>query len=443
MFRVLGTGNRRTCQGVSRRELLHVGSVGWLGLSLADLFQPRPAQAQADPGVSCIFLFLWGAPPQHELWDPKPDAPSDIAGPVKPIETSVSGIRIGEMLPLMAKQAHRYVIVRSAHHDTDIHGNAAHYAQTGLSKSVSLEGPNFGAVTGKFLGPRGSMPPFVSVGPYMLDSPVPNTGQDGGFLGNAHQPFRITDPTAPLAKQPSLSPPDGITADRLLQRDQIFRRLDHLQRRMETDSVRGLGAAYERAIALTTSPAAKAAFDLSREPESVRGRYGTDRFGQGCLLARRLVEAGVRYVQVNWEEKPIENYGFDNHTDNHNRLKHQLPLLDRSASALIEDLAQRGLYERTLVVITGEFGRTPRINGSAGRDHWPSVYSYVIGGGGIPGGRVIGASDAQGAYPDSTPVTPAMQAATIYSLLGLDTGVALRAANVISDSSGIPGLLDG
>jgi uncharacterized protein (DUF1501 family) len=212
---------------------------------------------------------------------------------------------------------------------------------------------------------------------------------------------------------------------------------------VETNSVRGFGAAYERAIALTTSPKAKEAFDLSREPDAVRERYGKDRFGQGALLARRLIESGVRFVQVNWEEKPIENWGFDNHTDNHKRLKdHQLPVLDRACSALIEDLAQRGLYERTLVVIAGEFGRTPRINPSGGRDHWPYVYSYVMGGAGISGGRVIGASDAQGAYPASTPVTPAMHVATVYSLMGLDTTSALRAANLVSDSSTIPGLLD-
>ena len=442
MLSVRGSGIRRTCQGVSRRELLQVGSVGFLGLSLTDLFHARAAAAAPDPGINCIFLFLWGGPPQHELWDPKPEAPTDIAGPLKAIETRVSGIRIGEQLPRMAQWADRYVIVRSAHHDADIHGNAAHYAQTGIPKTPSAEGPSLGAVVSKFRGPRGALPPFVTVGPFMKDAPVPNTGQDGGFLGNAYQPFRITDPTAPLAKQPSLSPPEGITVDRLLRRDGIYRQLDHLQRRLETDAVIGRGTAYERAFALTTSPEARQAFDLAREPETLRERYGKDRFGQGCLLARRLVEAGVRYVQVNWEEAPIENYGFDNHTGNLDRLKHQLPILDRAASALVEDLSQRGLYERTLVVIAGEFGRTPKINGSGGRDHWPHVYSYVMGGAGIPGGRVIGSSDAAGAEPASTPVTPAMHAASVYSLLGLDTGATLRAAGVVSDAQGIPGLLE-
>ena len=440
MYRILEPGRGRTCQGVSRRELLQVGSLGGLGLSLADVLQPRPAAA-APPEINCIFLFLWGGPPQHELWDPKPEAPSDVAGLVKPIETNVPGIRIGELLPRMAKIADRYVIVRSAHHDTDVHGNGAHYNQTGMPKLPGQESPNMGSVVGKFKRARGALPPFITVGPYMLDAPVPNTGQDGGFLGNSHQPFRILDPLAPLEKQPSLSPATGITVDRLLRRDVIHQQLDRFQRHVETDATRGFGAAYERALTLTTSPQAKEAVDLEREPGAVRDRYGRDRFGQSCLLARRLVEAGVRYVQVNWEEKPIENYGFDNHADNYTRLKdHQLPFVDRACSALIEDLVQRGLYERTLLIVTGEFGRTPKINTSGGRDHWPYVYSYVIGGAGIPGGRVIGASDAEGGYPASAPVTPEMRAASVYSLMGLDTGATLRAANLISDSRGIPGL---
>ena len=443
MFRTVGQGFHRTCQGIRRRELLHVGGIGALGLSLADQFRARAASAATDPGVNCIFLFLWGGPPQHELWDPKPEAPSDVAGPVRPIETNVSGIRIGEMLPQLAKVADRYVIVRSANHNSDIHGNGAHYNQTGLPKGLSSESPNMGAVVGKFLGPRGPMPPFVVVGPYMLDSPDPNTGQDGGMLGNSYQPFRILDPLAPLEKQPSLSPPDGITPERLRRRDTVFRSLEHFQRCVETDAVRGWGTAYERAFALTTSPRAKESFDLAKESEKTRERYGKSKFGQGCLLARRLIESGVRYVQVNWEEKPIENYGFDNHGDNHGRLKHQLPILDQACSALIEDLVQRGLYDKTLLVVTGEFGRTPKINPSAGRDHWPYVYSYLIGGGGIAGGRVIGSSDAQGAYPADNPVSPEMRAASIFSMMGLDVTVKLREAGLISDSRGIPGLLDG
>jgi hypothetical protein len=445
VYRIITSGTRRHCQGVSRRELLQVGSVGFVGLSLADLMAARAAAgagAAPDKGINCIFLFLWGGPPQHELWDPKPDAPADVAGPVKPMETSVPGVRIGELLPRMAGLAHRYVIVRSAHHDNDVHGHGAHFAQTGMPKLPSVEHPNLGAVVDRFAGSRGALPGFVTVGPRMRDAPVIPTGQDGGFLGSTYQPFRILDPLAPLERQPTLSPPPGVSVDRLLRRDAVLREIDGFQRRVEdTDSVRGFGAAYRRAFALTTSPQAKAAFDLEAEPAGVRDRYGRHMFGQGCLLARRLIEGGVRYVQVNWADHPIENFGFDNHSDNHNRLKdHQLPPLDQACSALIEDLEQRGLYEQTLLVITGEFGRTPRINPSAGRDHWPQVYSFVIGGAGIPGGRVIGASDAHGAYPDSMPVRPEMVAASVFDLMGLDTTGALREAGVLSDSRGIPQL---
>jgi hypothetical protein len=441
MYRVLEQGRNRTCQGLSRRELLQVGGIGALGLGLTDVLGPRPAHAAPDRDINCIFLFLWGGPPQHELWDPKPDAPSDVAGPVKPIETNISGIRVGELLPKLARQADKYVIVRSANHESDIHGNGAHYAQTGALKQANLENPNMGSVVGKYRGGRGAMPPFVTVGPYMIDAPVLNTGQDGGFLGNSHQPFRILDPLAPVEKQPSLIPAPGVTVDRLMRRDAVCRRLDGFQRLAETDATRGFGTAYERAMALTTSPEAKKAFDLERENAATRDRYGKHSFGQSCLMARRLVESGVRYVQVNWSNHPIDNWGFDNHTDNYKRLKdHQAPMLDQACSALLEDLAQRGLYERTLVVITGEFGRTPKINPSAGRDHWPWVYSYLIGGAGIPGGRVIGASDEQGAYPASTPVSPEMRAASVFSLMGLDVGVKLREASLVSDSRGIPGL---
>jgi hypothetical protein len=340
MYRILQPGWNRTCQGITRRELLQVGSISALGLSLADAVsadarygiasasrrQPDtrfgPGQgpdahpvsriahpASRSPELSCIFLFLWGGPPQHELWDPKPDAPSDIAGPVKPIRTSADGIRIGELLPKMAQQAHQYVLVRSAHHDSDVHGNGTHANQTGLPKQPTLENPNMGAVVDRFSLCRGPLPQFVTVGPVLTDAPVLPTGQEGGFLGNAHQPFRITDPLAPVEKQPSLSPAAGISVDRLLRRDALYRGIDRFQRAVETDSTRGYDTAYERALALTTSPHAKEAFDLEREPAPLRERYGKTTFGQGCLLARRLVEAGVRYVQVNWADHPINNDG--------------------------------------------------------------------------------------------------------------------------------------
>ncbi|MBM3459731.1 MAG: DUF1501 domain-containing protein [Armatimonadetes bacterium] len=354
--------------------------------------------------------------------------------------TSVPEVRIGELLPQMARVMRHLVIVRSAHHDSDVHGNGAHYNQTGMPKNPNFENPSMGAVVDRFRGPRGAMPAFVTVGPYMVDAPVPNTGQDGGFLGNAHQPFRIYDPLAPLDKQPALSPAPGVTVDRLLRRDQLREAVDQFHRQVETDALHGFDTARERAIRLTTSPDARQAFDLSREPIPVRERYGKGSFAQGCLLARRLIEAGVRYVQVNWADHPINNWGFDNHSNNLGRLKVQLPILDRACAALVQDLVERGLWENTLLIVTGEFGRTPRINPSAGRDHWPAVYSYLIGGAGIPGGRVLGASDAEGAYPATEPITPAMRTASVFARMGLDLGVRLRTENLLSDARGIPGL---
>jgi hypothetical protein len=442
MFSIYGPGIRRTCQGIRRRELLQVGSLGCLGLSLADLLStPVLARNPGRTEVNCIFLFLWGGPPQHELWDPKPEAPSNVAGPVKPIETAVSGIRIGSMLPQVARVMRHVVLVRSASHDSDVHGNGAHFNQTGMPKNPAFENPSMGAVVDRFLGPRGAMPAFTTVGPYMVDAPVPNTGQDGGFLGNAHQPFRIQDPLAPIERQPSLSPAPGISVSRLDRREELRGALDRLRGKVETDTTLGYDTAHARAFSLTTSPQARAGFDLEQEPRPMRERYGMDGFGQGCLLARRLIERGCRYVQVNWADHPINNYGFDNHSDNLGRLKVQLPILDRALSALVEDLVQRGMWANTLLVATGEFGRTPQINASAGRDHWPHVYSYLIGGAGISGGRVIGASDAEGAYPATEPISPTMRAASIFSLMGLDTAVQLRTANVLSDARGIPGLV--
>ncbi len=439
MFSVVGSGYNRTCQGATRRELLQVGGSGLLGLTLTDLLGAQAAGAQ-ETGVNCIVLYLWGGPPKHDTWDPKPDAPSDIASQTKWILTNVDGIRIGEMLPRMAKIADRYVLVRSAHTNTDVHGNGCHANLTGQPKAPNLEHPNLGAVVDKFLGPRGAMPAFVTVGPVMTDAPVLPTGQEGGFLGSSYQPFRILDPTAPLDKQPALSLPPGLSMGRLLRRDDLYRRLDQMQRVLETDAVRGRGTAYERAVSLTTAPKAKEAFDLSREANPLRDRYGRTPFGQGCLMARRLIESGVRFVQVNWADHPINNWGFDNHGENVARLKNQLPNFDQACSALIDDLVQRGLYEKTILVVTGEFGRTPKINVSGGRDHWPHVYSFLMGGGGIPGGRVIGESDAQGGYPAAVPVTPEMRAVSIYERMGLDTAVALRKENLVTDSRGIPGL---
>ena len=274
-----------------------------------------------------------------------------------------------------------------------------------------------------------------------MDQPITPTGQDGGFLGNMYSPFRVADATQPLEKIASMTPPAGVTPQRAARRGRLYRTVQQFQRDVESDETVVLDSAYERAFALATSPRAKAAFDLSREPEAACDAYGRYPFGQGALMARRLVEAGVRFVQVNWREHPIRDYGFDNHGDNFNKLqKHQLPQIDQTVTTLLGDLESRGILEKTLVFVTGEFGRTPKINGSAGRDHWPFCFSYLLAGAGIPGGRVIGASDRLAAYPVLDPVSPQQTAVSVFRRLGLDLD-RLQAERVIEQTDGIPHLL--
>ena len=439
----LGETTIRNCAGTTRRELLQVGASGFLGLSLPGWFRGR-AMGAVDPSrsdVSCILLFLWGGPSQADMFDLKPDAPEQIRGSFKSIPTQVPGIRICEHLPLLAKHNKLYTIVRSATHRDTEHPRAAHYMMTGNTVIRGQEWPNMGATICKFATGRRNPIGSVVLGPRLIDAPITPRGQDGGFLGAIHAPFRVVDATQPLDKIAALSPPDSVSPDRIARRQQLFRSLSDLQRHVESDDTQVLDAAYERAFALATSPKAKAAFDLSKEPDALRERYGRNKFGQGVLMARRLVESGVRFVQVNWREHPINEFGFDNHGDNFNKLKdHQCPQLDQTVTALLTDLQSRGMLDTTLVLVTGEFGRTPRINSAAGRDHWPFCFSYLIAGAGIGGGRVIGASDEHAAYPADNPVTPENTVASVFSLVGLDLNK-LKAAKIINETEGIGGLM--
>ncbi len=435
-----------TCDGPSRREFLQIGSAGFLGLSLSGLFaaQRSLASSAVDNEMSLILVFLWGGPPHQDTFDMKPGSPAEIRGTFSPIKTNVPGIQICEHLPSLAGMADKYTIVRSATHDQTIHAQAAHYTLTGNKLAPGREAPNLGSVVSKFMPQRNALPSAIHIGPRMYDTagngPI---GQDGGFLGNASAPFRVLDATQPVDKLAALTPPPGLTGDRLNLRKELYKAVDSYQHRIESSDTRIHDAAYEKAFTLVTSPQAKMAFDLTKEPTAMRDRYGMTQFGQGLLMARRLVEAGVRFVQVNWRAHPInddvDKMGFDNHGDNFNRCKRQLPELDRSVSALIDDVHQRGLSKKTLVLVTGEFGRTP-VNGAAGRDHWPFVYSYLITGAGIPGGRVIGSSDAQAKYPAELPVSPEDTYMSVAKILNMDVSGQLREARILRDSPGIPGL---
>lgn len=440
-----GHEDLRTCEGFSRREFLQIGSAGFLGLTLPGLLAAQGRAAGAvDKEASVILVFLWGGPPHMDYLDMKPDAPAEIRGQFKPISTNVPGIQICEHLPMLAAMADKYTIIRSATHDQTVHAQAAHYTLTGNKLAPGREAPNLGAVATKFLPQRTALPTAFHIGPRMWDTagngPI---GQDGGFLGNGCAPFRILDSLAPVDKIAALSPPPGLTGDRLNLRKELLHVVDGYQRSVESADTAIYSSAYEKAFTLVTSPAAKKAFNLALEPAPLRARYGMTQFGQGLLLARRLIESGVRFVQVNWRAHPInddvDKMGFDNHGDNFNRCKRQLPELDRSVSALIEDVYRRGMDRKTLVLVTGEFGRTP-VNAAAGRDHWPFVYSYLITGAGIPGGRVIGSSDARAAYPTSHPVTPEDTYMEVCRLMGMDVSQQLRQARIVKDSPGIPGL---
>ena len=425
---------------LTRRGLLQVGSASFLGLSLPQLLRAQEVGLAAkNNDLSVILLFMWGGMPHQDMWDLKPGAPDDIRGPYQPIETNVPGIQIGELMPQCAKIADQYTLVRSVTHTEVEHPRAAHYMMTGNQIIRGSEWPNMGATIDKFGGPTGQLNSVV-VGPRLIDQPITPQGQDGGFLGNLHAPFRIADPLQPLDKIARLNPPAGLAETRSAQRRRLYDLVRGIEQPVDTNETQALEASYEKAFSIVNSPAARQAFDLSKEKDETRERYGNHLFGQGALMARRLVEAGVKFIQVNWREHPINNNGFDNHSDNFEKLeKTQGPEVDQTYSALISDLQQRGMLDRTLVSMTGEFGRTPKINNSKGRDHWPHCFSYLITGGGIPGGRVIGSSDREAGLPATNPVTPENTLASVFDMLDLDLDQ-LHKLRVLDDVHGIPGL---
>jgi hypothetical protein len=419
----------RAAHRVSRRDALQAGALGVLGLGLHDLLASRAAAAPGNPPArSCILLFMWGGPSHLDTWDPKPDAPDEVRGPFATIPTSVPGLRVGEHFPRLARLAHRYAVVRSVTHDDPAHLSSVHHLMTGrLAPRTKSDAdppsrndtPHVGSMLARLRPGSGPLPPFVSL-PWRVSHPAAPggvaPGQDAGWLGQAFDPFLVTgDPNAPGFRVAGLTPATDTPPPRLEGRQGLLRALD--------DGLEGAGgftAAQQKALRLLSSAEAEAAFDLSREPPALRDRYGRHPHGQSCLLARRLVEAGVRLVCVNW---PDDGKTFwDTHGNNFDGLKDRLmPPADRAFAALLDDLDQRGLLDETLVLWVGEFGRAPKITrASAGREHWPGCYSAVLAGGGVRGGAVYGASDRIGALPAADPVSPADLTATVYHALGAD-----------------------
>jgi len=433
------------CHGLSRREWLRVGTLGSAGLSLPQLLAGRslaamrPATTAGVPGFgqarACILCFLFGAPAHQDIWDLKPDSPSEVRGPFQPIATSVAGIQIGEHVPKIAAAAGRFALIRSLEHPDNTHTVAMHFMLTGRRhirpatnpQNEPTDFPTFGALL-QYLGTgASSLPRGVS-----LNSPANQVSANNhifpgffaGFLGQRFDPLFISgDPSS----QEFQAFPDSTSAgpSRLATRHELLAKLGQSARRSpDTTCVRTYQDSFRRAFDLITSPVAASAFDLTRESARLRDRYSRSPFGQGCLLARRLVEAGVPLVTVNWAR---DDAFWDTHSDNFNLLQNKLlPPFDAAFSTLLDDLSERGLLAGTLVVCFGEFGRTPKINAAAGRDHWAGCNTVVLAGAGIRGGQVIGASDKVAAHPVARPISPADLAATIYHALGIDTRLELR-----------------
>jgi hypothetical protein len=433
---------------LSRRELLGVGQLGWLGLTLPELLAQRAvAEATGTAGTgsfgrakACILLFMWGGPAHQDTWDLKPDAPREIRGEFSPIATRTPGIQICEHFPRLAQRTDRLAIIRSMTHGDVDHTTSTHFLLTGQPpppvRDLSRDWPSLGSVVSRLGRGKSPLPPFVSMRP-KLENDVPrfveqSHGQFAGWLSAAHNPLTIdADPARPDYRVGEFTLLPETPAARL---DERIRLLQQLEQQLAASpsgaTPTGLKLHYERAVALLHSAVGQDAFDVSLEPPEVRERYGLNAHGQSVLQARRLVERGVPLVTVFWPNDGIKNVSvyWDTHSRNFVDLRDRLmPVADVAFSALLDDLAERGMLDDTLVVWTGEFGRTPRVGqrnsdagaGADGRDHWPNCFTSVLAGGGVAGGQVYGTSDRHAAYPASDAVQPVDLMATIHHLLGI------------------------
>lgn len=426
----VGHGLVRNCQGITRRELLQVGGLAAVDLTLADCLQNQSANAAGPSNgnrsrdISCIFLWLNGGPSHFETFDPKPRTPDDIRGPYGAIETSVSGVQFCELMPMVARQMHHCALIRSMTSPSG--GHSPIPMMTGFNG----ERTSHGAVITKLKGFSRAMPPYVHIGPRL--------GVGGGSLGSPYNPAEVPDATGKQVQMPQFALSADISADRFQQRRELLASIDRVRADLQTNHpIEKMNSFYRSAIDMLTSTKVRDAFDLAREPDQLRNRYGANHFGQSCLMARRLVEAGTRFVQINWYSGPAW-HGWDVHGADIGGMErmeqHLCPRLDQGLSALLEDLKQRGLLGSTLVVVTGEFGRTPKINKYGARDHWPRCFSALLAGGGVPGGTVVGASDKHGASPVDRAVNPTEFAATLYRLMGIDSTTDQRIRTFVRDA---------
>jgi Protein of unknown function (DUF1501) len=394
---------RSMLNACSRRDFLSIGALAFAGMNLPKLLAAGPPRRN----ISCIVMFQNGGASQLDTFDPKPEAPLDIRGSFRPIPTSVPGVHISELLPRTARLMKQFSIIRSMHSDEAIHERARQYVFSGTRPRNELIHPSYGAVLSRELGAKNGLPPFVVI-------PENDLSAEAGFLGPSYDPFVTGNPNAKTFSVKDLTVPLGVSLEEAGGRAKLLAALDAEFGKVEQSSLLdSMDEFYQKAFDLLSSPAAKKAFNIAEEPEKLRDAYGRNSTGQGALLARRLIEAGVRLATV-------FQGGYDTHVENEKRGKPIISDFDQAFAALLEDLGQRGLLETTLVLVIGDFGRTPKINFSGGRDHWPRSFSVALAGAGIQGGRVIGKTDRHASEPTERPVTIEDLGATIYKALGID-----------------------
>lgn len=445
----------RNCAGWSRREVLRVGGAAALGLSLPTALQAAES-GQRPNDLSVLVVFLRGGVAHLDTWDMKPESPiANVRGEFKPIDTSLPGFQMCELLPKLARQAHLLTVLRGASHDQDEHDNAMQTVLTGYRPGPMVF-PNLGTVLARYRPGRSVLPSAIHVNTPGLGNPqappatAEQRGLSAGFMGGGYNPFMIPEPEKVQELDWLHNAP--VVGERLDRRRELMRSFDRLQRRVESGSFQAHNAAYHRAFSVVTSPEAKRAFRVEEEPARLREQYGNHEFGQSCLIGRRLIESGVRYVQVNWSARgwqaitPKDDLftrsTFDSHFGHFPWLRRQLPRLDDGLATLLADMADRGTLKQTLVLVLTEFGRANGINGDGGREHWAKAFTVLAAGGPLPAGRVIGGTDAGGMEVVSGKFGPEALINSVYYLCGLDVPVTLRQAGIVKDSSeGIPGLL--
>lgn len=416
----------RDCERVSRRGLLQIGSLAGLGISLPQWLAARQAAAgsaapQLARDISCILVWTQGGTSHHDTFDPKPEAPLSVRGEFGVIDTAVPGVQFTDVVPNMARELKRFALLRSWNPQNGSHGMADQYVMSGRKFNPAVPYPTFGSVVSWHKGFRSALPPFVQLGT-SIDHRF--GGGTSGVLGSEHNPFEITaDPNAANFTVRDISLPGGVDPERLSRRQQMLASIDRLQRQadLQPAAFAALDEHCQTAINMITAPETKRAFKIDEEDEALRNRYGRHRFGQSCLLARRLIENGVRFVT-------ITDGGWDTHANNFKSLKEsRLPPVDQGLPALLADLEDRGLLQTTLVVWLTDFGRTPNINSASGRDHWASAGFAIMAGAGIPGGSVLGATDDEGSKPIRDEYSSEDIAVTIYQKLGMSPELTAQA----------------